>query len=57
MALSRGARLGPYEILVSIDVGSMGQDRTVGIKILPDQANRANLRERFGKCFAARPTH
>ena len=65
MALSPGARLGPYEILSAIGAGGMGEvykardtrlDRTVAIKILPpdvrtDQDRRARF-EREAKTIA-----
>lgn len=46
MALANGFRLGPYEIVSPLGAGGMGEvyraldtrlDRTVAIKILPDQ--------------------
>ena len=59
MALSPGTRLGPYEIVVSIGAGGMGEvykardtrlDRTVAIKILPDTlAADSQFRERFDR--------
>ena len=57
MTLSAGTRLGPYEILVLIGAGGMGQvykardtrlDRAVAIKLLPpDLANRPDRLQRF----------
>src|SRR6187399_2231283 len=57
MALTPGARLGPYEIVSPIGAGGMGEvsrardtrlDRTVAIKVLPEHiAQRADLRARF----------
>jgi eukaryotic-like serine/threonine-protein kinase len=57
MALTSGAKLGPYEIVAPLGTGGMGEvyrardtrlDRIVAIKILPDHlADRADLRERF----------
>jgi eukaryotic-like serine/threonine-protein kinase len=57
MALTPGARLGPYEILAAIGAGGMGEvyrardtrlDRIVAIKVLPVHlADRPELRERF----------
>jgi Tol biopolymer transport system component len=57
MALTYGAKLGPYEIVAPLGAGGMGEvyrardtrlDRIVAIKILPDHlADRADLRERF----------
>jgi Tol biopolymer transport system component len=57
MALTNGARLGPYEIVAPVGAGGMGEvyrardtrlNRVVAIKILPDHlADRAELRERF----------
>src|ERR1700686_2613423 len=59
MALVKGDRLGPYEILARIGAGGMGEvykardarlDRIVAIKILPDHlADRVDLRERFDR--------
>jgi eukaryotic-like serine/threonine-protein kinase len=58
MALSGGARLGPYEVLSPIGSGGMGEvykardtrlDRIVAIKVLPDHlAEDSQFRERFG---------
>ena len=57
MALSAGARLGPYEIISAIGTGGMGEvykaqdtrlDRTVAIKVLPAHvADDPDLRQRF----------
>src|ERR1051325_560892 len=57
MPLFAGYRLGPYEILVRIGAGGMGEvykardtrlDRTVAIKVLPEHiARREDLRARF----------
>jgi eukaryotic-like serine/threonine-protein kinase len=57
MALSAGARLGPYEVLSLVGAGGMGEvykardtrlDRTVAIKLLPaDVVERADRRGRF----------
>jgi Tol biopolymer transport system component len=59
MTLSKGNKLGPYEIIEQAGVGGMGEvykatdtrlDRTVAIKILPAQvADNAQLRERFDR--------
>jgi eukaryotic-like serine/threonine-protein kinase len=57
MALSAGARLGPYEVLSLVGAGGMGEvykardtrlDRTVAVKLLPtDVIERADRRGRF----------
>src|SRR5262245_41493192 len=57
MSLSLGTRLGPYEILSPLGAGGMGEvyrakdtrlDRTVAVKVLPDELSRkAGLRQRF----------
>jgi len=57
MTLAAGHRLGPYEIIVSIGAGGMGEvyrardtrlDRTVAIKVLPARlSDDANVRARF----------
>ena len=57
MALTSGAKLGPYEIVAPLGAGGMGEvyrardtrlDRIVAIKILPNHlADRADLRQRF----------
>src|SRR5438309_7981771 len=57
MALERGTRLGPYEILTAIGAGGMGEvyrardtrlDRIVAIKVLPEAlAADPQFRDRF----------
>src|SRR5438874_726224 len=57
MPLPTGARLGPYQIVAPIGAGGMGEvyrakdtrlDRTVAIKVLPDQvAANPEARQRF----------
>src|SRR6185312_7083232 len=56
MALTEGARLGPYEILAPVGAGGMGEvyrgrdtrlDREVAIKVLPDSV--AQDRERLAR--------
>src|SRR5579862_4777012 len=66
MALAAGTRLGPYEIVVQVGAGGMGEvysardtrlDRIVAIKILPThRSSQADARERFereGRAIAA----
>jgi eukaryotic-like serine/threonine-protein kinase len=56
MALQPGQLLGPHEILAPIGAGGMGEvyrardtrlNRTVAIKVLPEHAANAELRQRF----------
>ena len=57
MGLTAGTRLGPYEIVSQAGAGGMGEvyrardtrlDRTVAIKVLPDQfSNNPDLKQRF----------
>src|SRR5262249_52909392 len=57
MTLSRGSRLGPYEVLSPLGAGGMGEgykardtrlDRTVAIKVLPQPLSASpDLRQRF----------
>ena len=59
MALSAGARLGPYEVLTPLGAGGMGEvyrardtrlDRIVAIKVLPPAlAADPQFRERFAR--------
>ena len=57
MPLATGTRLGPYEVMVLLGAGGMGEvysardtrlDRTVALKILPPhRSDQADARERF----------
>src|ERR1700737_2522430 len=57
MTLSRGSRLGPYEILAPLGAGGMGEvykardtrlDRTVAVKVLPQHLSSSpDVRQRF----------
>src|SRR5260370_39725632 len=57
MALNRGSRLGPYEIVAPLGAGGMGEvyrardtrlEREVAIKVLPAEVSgRDDLRQRF----------
>ena len=57
MALSAGTQLGPYQILVPIGAGGMGEvykasdsrlNRTVAIKVLPPQSSaNPKMKQRF----------
>ena len=57
MPLEAGRQLGPYEILLPIEAGGMGEvykardtrlDRTVAIKVLPEHvASDPDLKQRF----------
>src|SRR5438132_13420734 len=57
MALQRGQKLGPYEVIALVGAGGAGEvykardtrlDRTVAVKVLPSHlADRPDLRERF----------
>src|ERR1700687_6463137 len=59
MALTNGTKLGPYEIVVAIGAGGMGEvyrardtrlDRTVAIKILPPHlSNNPEAKQRFDR--------
>src|ERR671924_135748 len=59
MALTPGARLGPYEIVSPVGAGGMGEvfkardtrlDRTVAVRVLPAAvALDTQVRERFGR--------
>jgi eukaryotic-like serine/threonine-protein kinase len=60
MALTSGTKLGPYEIVVQLGAGGMGEvyrardtrlDRTVAIKVLP--AHLSNDPERTGRATGA----
>ena len=58
MALTSGTKLGPYEIQSPLGAGGMGEvyrardtrlERTVAVKILPEQLSSSELRQRFDR--------